>query len=60
MNVVLKTFLWGIALCAGLAVGDVVADEIRESHKERKARKKKQVPPVVVSNDAPEVKVSNE
>ena len=60
MNGIVKTFLWGVALCAGFAVGDVVANEIKDSYKEHKAKKRKEEPPVVVSDDAQEVKVSND
>ena len=60
MNGIVKVFLWGIALSIGLAVGDAVGDGIRDSYKEHKAKSRKQDPSVIVTDDAQEVKVSND
>ena len=47
-------------LSIGLAVGDAVGNEIRDSYKEHKAKSRKQDPSVIVTDDTQEVKVSND
>lgn len=48
MGTIVKTFLWGVAIVAGLAVGDIVSEELKDQYKgyKRKKDKKDQECPV--------------
>jgi hypothetical protein len=38
MGTVIKTFFWGVAIVTGLAVGDILSEELKDQYKQRKKK----------------------
>lgn len=49
MGAIIKTFFWGVAIIAGLGVGEVVAEEVKAQYKDYKGK----------NNEEPDVKVND-
>lgn len=59
MGAIIKTFLWGVAIIAGLGVGEVVAEEVKAQYKDYKGKNKEEPDVKITDEEKVDVKVND-